>query len=48
MPDDPPQIMDFPEPRPVAIEDDDTLHNNTLIAVGFDADGLGIIYFKET
>lgn len=38
----------FPRPRPAAIADDDTLHNNTLIAVGFDADGLGIIFFKET
>lgn len=38
----------WPPTRPAVIADDDTLHNNTLIAVGFDANGIGIIYFKET
>jgi hypothetical protein len=40
--------IQWPPTRPAGIADDDTLHNNTLIAVGYDADGLGIIYFKET
>ena len=38
----------WPPTRPAAIADEDTLHNNTLIAVGYDDDGIGIIYFKET
>jgi hypothetical protein len=43
------QTTDFPPARPASPPaDDDTLHNNMLIAVGYDADGLGIIYFKET
>lgn len=43
-----PEITEFPETRPTVPADEDTLHNNTLIAVGYDSDGLGIIYFKET
>jgi len=38
----------WPPARPAVPADEDTLHNNTLIAVGYDADGLGAIYFKET
>lgn len=38
----------FPPNRIASFANDDALHNSTLIAVGFDADGLGIIYFRET
>jgi hypothetical protein len=44
----PPSIADFPSARGTSLADSDTLHNLTLVAVGYDSDGLGTIYFEET